>query len=125
MSEPLVGVVVCHASLAEGLVRAVESIAGVKGALEPVSNTGCDRGLLAGRIEAALEGRPGVVFVDMPSGSCLVAALQRVREEGAATVVTGVNLAMLLDFVFHRELSPAEAADRALNVGQRAIRVPG
>ena len=62
MSEPLVGVVVCHASLAEGLVRAVESIAGVKGALEPVSNTGCDRGLLAGRIEAALEGRPGVVF---------------------------------------------------------------
>lgn len=125
MSEPLVGVVVCHASLAASLVRAADAIAGVPGVLVPVSNDGCDRGRLAERIQEALAGRPGVVFVDMPSGSCLVAALQRVRAEGEAAVVTGVNLAMLLDFIFHRNLTPAEAADRALNVGQRAIRVPG
>ena len=125
MSEPLMGVVVCHGELAEALVRAAESISGVRGALVPVTNSGCDRGGLVARIEGALAGRPGVVFVDMPSGSCLVAAMQEVRTEAEATVVTGVNLAMLLDFLFHRELPVGEAADRALNVGLRAIRMPG
>jgi mannose/fructose-specific phosphotransferase system component IIA len=38
--------------------------------------------------------------------------------------VTGVNLAMLLDFVFHRELSLADAARRAVESGAKAIRNP-
>jgi mannose/fructose-specific phosphotransferase system component IIA len=38
--------------------------------------------------------------------------------------VTGVNLAMLVDFVFHRSLSPEEAAARAAAAGGRAIRIP-
>jgi mannose/fructose-specific phosphotransferase system component IIA len=39
-------------------------------------------------------------------------------------VVTGVNLAMLVDFVFHREQAPADAAERAVAAGCRAIKVP-
>jgi mannose/fructose-specific phosphotransferase system component IIA len=124
MSEELRGVVVCHGSLADALVRAAEQISGLNGALIPVSNTGCDRETLEERVLAAVDGRPAVVFVDLASGSCLFAVLKRLRTEQLVKVVTGVNLAMLVDFVFHRSLSPAEAATRAAAAGEKSIRIP-
>jgi mannose/fructose-specific phosphotransferase system component IIA len=124
MSEVLQGVVVCHAKLAPALIEATESISGVIGALIPVSNADCDRGSLEQRVLEAVDSRPTVVFVDMPSGSCLFAVLNRLRAAPGVKVVTGVNLAMLVDFVFHRSLSPEEAAARAATAGERAIKVP-
>ena len=124
MSEELQGVVVCHGPLAGALVHAAEQISGLVGVLVPVSNTGCDRDTLEERILAAVNGRPAVVFVDLASGSCLVAVLKRLRSEQSVKVVTGVNLAMLVDFVFHRSLSPAEAASRAAAAGEKSIRIP-
>jgi len=124
MSEELRGVVVCHGTLAGALVQAAEQISGLEGALIPVSNTGCDRDTLEDRILAAVDGHPAVVFVDLASGSCLVAVLKRLRGEQLVKVVTGVNLAMLVDFVFHRSLSPAEAATRAAAAGEKSIRIP-
>lgn len=124
MSEPLRGVVAGHGRVAEALVHAVEEISGVAGALVPVSNADCDRGSLEEKIEAAIGGHPAIVFVDLASGSCLFAALHRLRMHPDARVVTGVNLAMLLDFVFHRDQTAEAAAARAREVGERAIRVP-
>jgi mannose/fructose-specific phosphotransferase system component IIA len=125
MSDALRGVIVCHGALARALVDATAQIAGAAAdALVPVSNSGCDRGDLEARVEAAVGGVPCVVFVDMASGSCLFAVLRKLRERPDVSVVTGVNLAMLLDFVFHRDLSPAEAATRAVEIGEKAIRVP-
>jgi mannose/fructose-specific phosphotransferase system component IIA len=124
MSEELRGVVVCHGGMAGALVQAAEQISGVESALIPVSNSGCDRDTLEQRVLAAVDGRPAVVFVDLSSGSCLFAVLHRLKTEAAVKVVTGVNLAMLVDFVFHRSLSPAEAATRAAATGQASIRIP-
>ena len=124
MSEELRGVVVCHGPLAGALVQAAEQISGLGDALIPVSNSGCDRDTLEDRILAAVDGHPAVVFVDLASGSCLVAVLKRLRSEQSVKVVTGVNLAMLVDFVFHRSLSPAEAATRAAAAGEKSIRTP-
>jgi len=124
MSEELRGVVVCHGSLAGALVQAAEQISGLGGALVPVSNTGCDREALETRVLDAVGGHPAVVFVDLASGSCLFAVLKRLRREQLVKVVTGVNLAMLVDFVFHRSLSPAEAAARAAAAGEKSIRIP-
>jgi mannose/fructose-specific phosphotransferase system component IIA len=124
MSEELRGVVVCHGRLAEALIEAADQISGVSGALTAVSNTGCDRGTLEQRVEEAVGTGPAVVFVDLASGSCLFAVLNRLRTNTAAKVVTGVNLAMLVDFVFHRTLPLDEAAARAAIAGGKAIRVP-
>ena len=124
MSEELQGVVVCHGGLAKALIEAAEQISGVRGALLPVSNTGCDRGSLEERVAQAVDGRPSVVFVDLASGSCLFAVLSRLRETPEVKVVTGVNLAMLVDFVFHRTLDVETAAARAAAAGEKAIRVP-
>ena len=124
MSEGLRGVVVCHGKLAGALVEAAESISGVTGALVPVSNTDCDRNLLEDRVAQAVDGRAAVVFVDLASGSCLFAVLKRLRALEGVKVVTGVNLAMLVDFVFHRDLAPEAAAERAAAAGAKAIRIP-
>ena len=124
MSEVLRGVVVCHGSMAGALVQAASQISGVEDALVPVSNSGCDRDTLEQRVLEAVDHQPAVVFVDLASGSCLFAVLKRLKAVDNVKVVTGVNLAMLVDFVFHRSLSPADAASRAASTGQASIRIP-
>jgi mannose/fructose-specific phosphotransferase system component IIA len=121
MSE-LRGVIVSHAAVAESLVTAVRAITGITDALVPVSNDGCDYDALEQRLAAVLD-RPAVLFIDLPGGSCLTGAVRYAHGRTDIAVVTGVNLAMLLDFVFHRELAPAEAARRAADAGGRAIKV--
>ena len=124
MSDELLGVVVCHGTLAGALVQAAEQISGIQGALVAVSNTGCDRETLEQRVLSAVNGQPAVVFVDLASGSCSFAVLKRLRDEPSVKVVTGVNLAMLVDFVFHRSLSPGDAATRVVAVGEKSIGIP-
>ena len=123
MSSGVRGVVVCHAGLAASLVEAVNQISGFGDALVPVSNEGCDRDLLRDRIAEALGPDPAVVFVDLPTGSCMMAALRELKGAHDASIVTGVNLPMLLEFVFHRDGTPDEAAGRARAAGTEAIRV--
>lgn len=124
MSEPLRGVVVTHAALAQSLVAAVAAITGVSDALIAVSNDGCDSGSLGERIAAAVGRVPAVLFVDLPGGSCFTGAVRAARVQSDIAVVSGVNLAMLLDFVFHRDVTPAAAAQRAADAGAKAIRIP-
>jgi mannose/fructose-specific phosphotransferase system component IIA len=124
MSDVLRGVVVCHGSLAKALVEAAESISGVIGVLRPVSNSGCDRESLERRVSEEVDSQPSVIFVDLASGSCLFAVLKRMRALPGVKVVTGVNLAMLVDFVFHVSLTPEAAAERAIAAGTKAIRIP-
>lgn len=123
MSDGLQGVVVSHAKLAAALVDAVAEITGQADALVPVSNEGCSRAILGDRLREAIGSAPSVVFVDLPGGSCLQAAIAYVRTHRDVAVVAGVNLAMLVDFVYHRDLTPAGAAQRATEVGGRAVRV--
>ena len=117
------GVIVSHAAVAQALVAAVTAITGIEGALTPVSNEGCGMDALAERLSQAVGSGPAVLFVDLPGGSCLTSAARYAKQRADIAVVTGVNLAMLLDFVFHRDISPGEAARRAVDSGSKAIRV--
>lgn len=122
MSEPVRGLVVSHASLAEGMVRSVRQIAGVEDeALSAVSNDGCSPESLQARVRDALGSGPGIVFTDMPSGSCAFAARRITADRADVAVVCGVNLPMLLDFVFHRELPLPQLVERLVSKGKSAI----
>ncbi|MGH7752486.1 MAG: PTS sugar transporter subunit IIA [Gemmatimonadales bacterium] len=124
MSEPLLGVVVSHATVAEALRQAVASITGIHDALVAVSNEGCDPEALQRRLDQAVSGRPAVLFIDLPAGSCLTTAVRFARGNPNLAVVTGVNLAMLLDFVFRRDVPPGDAAHRAVQAGSVAVKTP-
>lgn len=110
-----------HGTVAGALVAAAEEITGIRGILVPVSNTNCDRATLEERVVEAIADREALVFVDLPSGSCFHASLRRMHGHEGIHVVTGVNLAMLLDFLFHRNDALMGAASRAVTTGARAI----
>lgn len=117
MSDTVKGVVVAHAQLASALVDATESISGLTGGLEPITNADCTPEELEDRIERAARAGPTLVFADMASGSCAFAAHRAVREHRQAALVTGVSLPMLVDFVFHREMGLESLAERVLGKG--------
>ena len=122
MSEPVTGLVVSHASLAEGLVQSVRQIAGGEAdALRALSNEGCGPEALQNSVRDALGDGPGIVFTDMPSGSCAFAARRLGLDRPNTAVICGVNLPMLLDFVFHRDLPLSELVDRLVDKGKAAI----
>lgn len=123
MSEPVRGVVVAHASLADGLVASVLAISGVDGgALTALTNEGCGPESLQARVNAALPASgPAIVFTDMGSGSCAFAARRISLQRPDTGIVTGVNLPVLLDFVFHREMPLAELVDRLVEKGRAGI----
>jgi mannose/fructose-specific phosphotransferase system component IIA len=121
MKGPLLGVVVGHGTVASALVQATEHISGIRDALVAVSNSGCDRDALERRVAAAVGEQRALVFVDLASGSCMFAAMRNLATREEVRVVTGVNLAMLLEFVFHRDEEVAAAAHRAAQAGARAI----
>lgn len=124
MSEPrpLVGIVVAHGTLAEGLVDAVRQISGVDpDVLVPLSNRGLSPEAVSSAVERAAAGRPAIVFTDMLGGSCTYAARRFALVRPDIAVVGGVNLPMLLDFVLHRDLPPAELLERLLTRGRPSI----
>ncbi len=121
MSGALRGVVVGHGDLAPALVAAAEEISGVRDVLAAVSNRNCDRHVLEQRVREAVGEGPALVFVDLPSGSCFFAAMHGLAGMPDVQVIAGVNLSMLVDFVFHRDAGLEAAVQRARDIGGRAI----
>src|SRR5256885_6750381 len=99
MSEPLRGVIVSHAAVAQALLAAVAAITGVRDALVPVSNDGCDSGALADRLNQAIDNKPAVLFVDLPGGSCLTSSARLPPRQNHAAAGTGPDHRVRLRFL--------------------------
>ena len=126
MSEPPVrGVVLAHGDMARGMVDAVRKISGASGdSLIPLSNEGLSAQGMREQLASHLGEGPAVVFTDLQAGSCAMAAAAACRE-GETLVLCGANLPMLLDFVFHRELTLEQLHERLLEKGRQGIRTIG
>lgn len=112
MSEEVRGILVGHGKLADGMLDAVAGITGSREGLTPVDNASMTPEALEEHVESLIGDGPSVVFVDLPSGSCAYAARRLKCRHSRMAVVCGVNLPLLLDFVFHRTLSLEEVVER-------------
>jgi len=120
--EPVRGLIVAHASLAEGLVGAVRKISGAEGdALQPLSNEGTGPDGLVAAIERAAGDAPVILFTDLGSGSCAFAARRLAHGRPMTAVICGANLPVLLDFVFHRDMPLPELVSRLVEKGRSGI----
>jgi len=117
------GIVVGHGDMPRGLVDAVQRIAGDKASgLAAVSNQGKGPDVLRAEVASAAGPGSAIVFVDIHSGSCGLAAAYACRGCAGRAVISGVNLPMLLDFVFHRHLALDALVTRLVDGGRAAIR---
>jgi mannose/fructose-specific phosphotransferase system component IIA len=117
------GLVLAHGAMAEGLVDAVSRIAGVAdGVLTCLSNDGKSPEMLQEEVGKFIGKGPIIIFTDLPSGSCAVTARLCCRENGEEAVISGVNLPILLDFVFHRDLPLEALVPRLLEKGKGSVK---
>lgn len=128
MSEDVpVAIIAAHGDLATGFVSAVEQITGRGKLFIAMTNSG----LGASEIERALlelvdSRNIRVIFTDLPAGSCTIAARRVLAGRPDMILVTGTSLPLLLDFMSHEELSPADAATHAVDRAVRSLTaVPG
>lgn len=120
------GIVVAHGDLARALVGTVARISGLAEGLVPVSNEGLGPERLREVLREAIGGEPSVLFVDLASGSCGIAGLGLSHEGGGhVAVLTGANVPMLLDFVFHRHLPLPDLVARLRDKARAGIRAHG
>ncbi len=119
---PARGIVLAHGLLAEGLVDAVRQITGVaEDTLIGRSNRGLSPEAMISEIRHLIGGGPTVIFTDLPSGSCNLTARRLSHQGLPVMVIGGVNLALLLDFVLHRDLPLPELGPRLVEKGRTAI----
>ena len=125
-SSPPRAVVAAHGDVAAGLAAAVGQITGNGSVFATLSN----RGLCAADIERDLralvaDSGARVIFTDLPGGSCTLAARRIARDHPEIVLVTGVNLAALLDFACNDAASAVDAARQAADRGRAAVVATG
>ncbi|MDP9348216.1 MAG: hypothetical protein M3P24_03600 [Gemmatimonadota bacterium] len=122
MSEAARGLVIAHSSLAAGLVAAARQITGAEEeALRALSNDGKGPAALLEALTRELGDAPAVLFTDLPSGSCAFGARKVSADRPGTGLVTGVNLTMLIDFVFHRDMPLPQLVERLVEKGRAGV----
>ena len=115
-------IVAGHAGFAEGLISAVQQIAGAGHLFKALSNSGLGpEDIERSFRDAASAAGVQVFFTDLPGGSATFAVRRMMRADDSIVLVTGTNLAALLEFAFHPELVARDAAALAAEKGRGAL----
>ncbi len=123
---PVRAIIAAHGSLAAGIVSAVDQITGRGAAFRAVSNSGLCLDDIQSTLERALdETGARVIFTDLPAGSCTMAVRKLLRARPDVTLVTGINLSLLLDFAMQDEGDPVVAAHAAVERGRASMAAHG
>lgn len=119
-------IVIGHGEFASGIVSAVAQITGRNDVLIPVSNRGLSGDAIEAELAATVDSSGArVIFTDLPGGSATIAARRVIRARDGLTLVAGVSLAVLLDFVMSEDLDRRAAARHAAERGKAAITILG
>jgi PTS system N-acetylgalactosamine-specific IIA component len=124
--EP-VAIIAAHGDLAAGFVTAVDQITGRGDLFLAMTNEGMGAAEIERAMLELVDARNiRVIFTDLPAGSCTIAARRVLAARPGLVLVTGASLPLLLDFMSHEELAPAEAATHAVDRAVRSLTtVPG
>jgi PTS system N-acetylgalactosamine-specific IIA component len=117
-------IVAGHGDFATGILSAVAQISGQERLFVPLSN----RGMSAADVERALREQieahdARVIFTDLPAGSCTMAARRIQRERPDLLLVTGANVATLLEYAFAAHTAEEDDVRRAVERGRSALAV--
>ncbi len=119
-------IVAGHGAFPEGVISAVDQISGAGGLFIAVSN----KGLCGDDIEevfraAAAPDDIKVFFTDLPGGSATLAVRRMMRLNSSIVLITGANVATLLEFAFNSGDDPVAAARQAADKGRAALMTHG
>ena len=125
-SEAVRAIVAGHGTFAVGVISAVEQITGRGSVFVPISNAGLCLDDIQETLARELD-RTGarVLFTDLPAGSCTMAVRRMLRTRPEVLLVTGVNLALLLDFAMCDDADPVAAANVAIERGRASMAAYG
>ena len=103
------GLVICHGNLAFEFVNAVEKIIGRAEALYPFTNENLSPETLFKQLMNFIRSNDAqdfIIMADLRGGSCWSVAKMLSREYPRISVLSGVNLPMIISFLTKRETVP-------------------
>jgi PTS system N-acetylgalactosamine-specific IIA component len=119
-------IVAGHGDFPGGIVSAVDQISGRGNMFVAVTNRDFSGESLQSHITETIESAGiKVIFTDLPGGSATLAVRRIMRSNPELVLVTGTNLATLLEFVFHADLDAPAAARSAAEKGRAALAAVG
>lgn len=118
-------VIIGQGELPRALLEAARAIVRDTEGVSVLSNSDCRIDELQGRLERAIDSFPEggvVVFADMFGSSCANAGLKIRKGHSRVAMLSGVNLPMVVRFLYHRHKKPfAELVPFLVETGRTAV----
>jgi mannose/fructose-specific phosphotransferase system component IIA len=115
-------IILTHGTLGRVLLEAAEMAIGPQPNVEVISNTGMSLEQMIEAVDARLAEIPTILFVDYCGGSPYVACATLRALHPAHTLISGVNLPMLMSFFTKRDKLPfADLVQTVESDGHRGI----